>query len=320
MTRLADLELLLRTAELGSLTAAARALDWSPAAASAAVKRMEADWGAPVFVRSTRSLRLSPEGERMLPHVRAALDSMTAARAAAGNTRTALAGELQIALPSDLGRHVVLPWLDAFQREHPALALRLHLSDRNSDLLRAPIDVALRYGEPPSSAQVALPLVPGNRRVLVAAPDYVARHGIPATPAALEQREALRFMLGDRLPAAWKLQINGEWTSIDIRGSRSSNDGEVVKRWAVAGLGIAYKSWLDVAAEIATGELLHINAHWGGEPAPLNLVVTGRKQLNAAVRALHAHLLREFALLQPLPTLVQALAPTATQRAGAAKR
>lgn len=315
MTRIADLELLVRTADLGGLTAAARALDWSPAAASAAVKRMEADWGVPVFVRSTRSLRLSPEGERLLPHVRAALQSMAAARTVAGSARAALSGELQLALPSDLGRHVVLPWLDAFQREHPALALRLHLSDRNSDLLRTPIDVAIRYGDPPSCTQVALPLVPGNRRVLVAAPDYLARHGAPATVAELARRETLRFMLSDRVPAAWKLQIGDQWLAVEVSGRRCANDGEVVKRWAIAGLGIAYKSWLDVAAEVASGRLVHLNPHWGGEAAPLNLVVTGRKQLNAAVRALHGHLQREFSAL-PVPPAIAA----ATARTGAGKR
>jgi len=310
MTRIADLELLVRTADLGGLTAAARALDWSPAAASAAVKRMEADWGVPVFVRSTRSLRLSPEGERLLPHVRAALQSMTAARTAAGTARSALSGELQLALPSDLGRHIVLPWLDSFQREHPALALRLHLSDRNSDLLRTPIDVALRYGDPPVDTQVALPLVPGNRRVLVAAPGYIARYGTPAMPADLARHETLRFMLSDRMPATWKLQVGEQWLKVDVSGRRCANDGEVVKRWAIAGLGIAYKSWLDVAPEVAAGRLVHLNPHWGGEPAPLNLVVTGRRQLNAAVRALHAHLLREFSALPVLPPIAAAAART----------
>ena len=158
MTRLADLELLVRIADLGSLSAAARALDWSPAAASVALKRLEAEWGMAVFVRSTRSLRLSSEGERLMPHVRQALQAMADARTAALSHRTALRGELHIAMPSDLGRHVLLPWLEAFQERHPQLALRLYLSDRNTDLMRAPIDLAIRYGLPADSSQVALPL------------------------------------------------------------------------------------------------------------------------------------------------------------------
>lgn len=281
-----DLELLVRTAELGSLTGAAKALDWSPAAASAAIKRMEAEWGAPVFVRSTRSLRLSTEGERMLPHIRQALQSLRDAQDAASSRRQAVVGEVQVAMPSDLGRSVLLPWLEQFQEAHPRLALRLHLSDRNSDLMRTPLDLALRYGQPPDSTHVALPLAPGNRRVLVAAPGYVRRHGVPQTPADLEQHETLRFMLRDEVPRHWRLQIDGQWVEAPVQGRRSANDGEVVKRWALAGLGIAYKSWLDVAAEVADGRLQRLNPHWVGEPSPLYLVVPGRAQITPAARAL----------------------------------
>lgn len=281
-----DLELLVRTAELGSLTGAAKALDWSPAAASAAIKRMEAEWGAPVFVRSTRSLRLSTEGERMLPHIRQALQSLREAQDAASSRRQAVVGEVQVAMPSDLGRSVLLPWMEQFQEAHPRLALRLHLSDRNSDLMRTPLDLALRYGQPPDSTHVALPLAPGNRRVLVAAPGYVRRHGVPQTPADLEQHETLRFMLRDEVPRHWRLQIDGQWVEAPVQGRRSANDGEVVKRWALAGLGIAYKSWLDVAAEVADGRLQRLNPHWVGEPSPLYLVVPGRAQITPAARAL----------------------------------
>lgn len=286
MTRLTDLELLLRTADLGSLTAAARSLDCSPAAASAAVKRLEAQWGVTVFVRSTRSLRLSAEGERLLPHVREAMQAIGQARTAVVSARQALQGELQVALPSDLGRHVLLPWLETFQQRHPQLALRLHLSDRNTDLMRAPLDLAIRYGQPPSSTQVALPLVPGNARVLVAAPAYVARHGVPARPEDLVQHEALRFMLGGSVPKTWRFRVDGQWLDVPVSGQRCANDGEVVKRWSLAGVGLACKSRLDVAAELRSGQLLEINPHWEGEPAPLYLLVPGRRQLTPAAKAL----------------------------------
>lgn len=286
MTRLADLELVLRIAELGSLTAAARALDGSPAAASAALKRLEAEWGVSFFVRSTRNLRISPAGERLLPHLRQALQAVDEARSAASASRTGLRGELQVAMPSDLGRSVLLPALEAFQQRHPRLALRVHLSDRNADLVRAPIDVAIRYGEPAHLTQVALPLAPDNRRMLVAAPTYLARHGVPGRPEDLIKHEALRFMLSEELPRSWRLCIEGRWVDVPVNGRRSANDGEVVKRWALAGLGLAYKSELDVAAEVARGQLLRVRPDWEGEPVPLFLVVPGRKQLTPAARAL----------------------------------
>ena len=298
MTRLADLELLLRTADLGSLTAAARALDWSPAAASAAVKRLEADWGVAVFVRSTRNLRLSSEGERLLPLVRQAMQVLDEARSTASSPMATLQGELQVAMPSDLGRSVLLPLLESFQQRHPELSLRAHLSDRNIDLIRIPVDAAIRYGTPrANSSQVALPLVPDNTRVLVASPAYLERHGAPATPAELSQHEALRFMLRDEVPKTWRFQIGGEWQEVPVKGRHCANDGEVIKRWALAGVGLAYKSRLDVAAELDTGDLQQLHPEWGGDPSPLFLVVPGRRQLTAAARAL-----REW-LQERLPTI-----------------
>lgn len=294
MTRLADLELLLRTADLGSLTAAAKALDWSPAAASAAVKRLETQWGVPVFVRTTRSLRLSAEGERLLPHLRQAMQSIGDARAAVASKRTALHGDLQVAMPSDLGRNVLLPWLESFQQRHPKLTLRVHLSDRNTDLMRAPVDVAIRYGAPADSTQVALPLAPGNLRILVASPAYVAKHGVPESAQALGTHEALRFMVRDEIPKTWHLLVDGRWQDVAVSGRRCANDGEVVKRWALAGLGVAYKSKLDVAAELSAGRLLHLRPDWEGEPSPLWLVVPGRRQLTPAARALRDWLARHL--------------------------
>lgn len=304
MTRLTDLELFVRTADLGSLTAAAKAMNWSPAAASATVKRLETTWGAEIFVRSTRSLRLSAEGERMLPLVRKALSALSEAQALVSKNHTVLRGELQISMPSDLGRHVLLPWLETFQQRHPDLSLRLHLSDRNADFMRAPMDMAIRYGPPRDSAQVALPLVQGTTRILVASPDYIRRHGIPATPSELVQHEALSFMRGDDVPKTWRLRVDGDWIEIPVQGRRSANDSEVVTRWALAGLGIAYRAQIEMAEHIAQGRLVHINPHWEGEPALLHLVVPGRKQVTSAVRALRDHLVPLLARLaeqQSLP-------------------
>ncbi len=293
MTRLTDLELLLQTADLGSLSAAAKTLDWSPAAASAAVKRLEAQWGVPVFVRSTRSLRLSAQGERLLPHVRQAIQSMEQARAAASPS-AALRGELKVALPSDLGRNVLLSHLERFQERHPELSLRLHLSDSNADLMRMRMDVAIRYGAPPDSSLIALPLAPQNRRMLVASPVYIKRCGVPQSARELAGHEALRFMLAGVVPATWRLSVEGEWQDMPVQGRRSSNDGEVVKRWALAGLGIAYKSHLDVAAELGSGQLIAVQPNWLGEPVPLYLVVPGKGQFTTAARALRDWLLAQW--------------------------
>ncbi|WP_431264330.1 LysR family transcriptional regulator [Roseateles chitinivorans] len=302
MTRIADLELLVRIADLGNLTAAAKALDWSPAAASAALKRMEEQLGFPLFVRSTRSLRLSGEGQRYLPHARAALRALTDGRDEALAGREALSGELHLTVPSDLGRHVLLPWLEQFQERHPALTLRLQIGDPLTDLLRRPVDAAVRYGQPASGTQVALPLLPDCRRVLVAAPHYLALHGMPASPEDMARHEALRYLVAGEVPTHWPVEIAGQPAALPLSGRRVADDGEVVKRWALAGLGLAYKSWPDVAQELASGQLVHVNPHWRGDLAPLHLIVPGRAQLSPALRQVRDELrrrLEEFARSMP---------------------
>ncbi|RDZ26177.1 LysR family transcriptional regulator [Lysobacter silvisoli] len=290
MKALADLRVFVRTAELGSLSAAARQLDQSPAVASAALKRLEAELDAQLFVRSTRSLRLTAEGERFLAHAREALRSLDEGAQSLRGDGGELRGELRISAPSDFGRHALLRWLETFQRSHPRLQLRLQLSDRVADIYRQPVDVALRYGVPPDSSLIALPLLPGNRRVLCAAPDYLDRHGAPDTPLRLGEHNCLRFMLSDELHTLWRFTSpDGKPHAVEVRGDRISDDGEAVHRWALAGLGIAYKSWLDVADDLAAGRLLPLCEGWRGEATPLHLVSPDRRLLSPAVQRL-----REF--------------------------
>lgn len=182
MKSLQDLDIFVRTADSGSLSATARALDLTPAAASAALKRLEAELGVTLFVRSTRSLRLTQEGELFLEHCRPALAGLRQVRDQLAGGQAALRGTLQLAAPSDLGRNVLMPWLDEFQSQHAGVDLRLHLSDRAANVYSEPVDAAFRYGRPQDSSLVALPLSDTHRRVLCAAPSYLQERGAPATP------------------------------------------------------------------------------------------------------------------------------------------
>lgn len=290
MLRFDDLALFVRTAELGSLSAAARELDCSPAVASAALKRLEQQLQTRLLVRSTRSLRLSLEGEQYLAHARAALASLEAGRQQLAGGRDRLDGVLQLAAPSDFGRNALLPWLDEFQAEHPQLGLRLLLSDRVTDLFRQPVDLALRYGEPEDSSLVALPVASDNRRVLCAAPEYLARHAPPRQPEDLQRHNCLLYMLGGRVHERWGFTLGRQTQVLTVSGNRVSDDADVVRRWALAGQGLVYKSWLDVAGDVAAGRLQVLLADWLGEATPLNLICAHRDQLSLPVRLLRAFL------------------------------
>lgn len=290
MKSLREFELIVRAADAGSLSAAARQLDLTPAAASAALKRIEAEIGTPIFVRSTRSLRTTPAGDIFLRHCREGLQHIGTAFDEIRTKSERIQGVLQVSLPSDFGRNVVLGWLDEFQSEHPALELRIDLSDRLADVFRQPVDVALRYGTPADSSLIALPIAPHNRRVLCASPEYLAHHGTPTSPAELAAHNCLCFVLGDEIHHRWRFAGPEGERSITVRGNRVSSDGEAVRRWALAGLGIAYKSQLDIAQDLAAGRLVQLLPELRGEAAPLHLMCPDRRQITPPIQALRLFL------------------------------
>jgi DNA-binding transcriptional LysR family regulator len=294
MKALSDLHLFVRAAQAASLSEAARALDMTPAAASAAIKRLEAELGAPLFVRSTRHLRLSPEGELFLDDCRAGLEILEQARDRLSAGHDTVSGVVSLSIPSDLGRNVVLPWLHEFHVRHPQIQLRLQVSDRVMDIMRSPIDLALRYGDPPDSTLVSLTVVPDNRRVLCAAPSYLARHRTPLSPRELVRHNCLCFMLSDRTHDHWTFMRGREIVEIDVHGSFQCDDGDAVRQLALAGEGIVYKSGLDVAADLRRGALVPLCTDWQTESAPLNLICPGRRHLRPAMRLLHGFLVERF--------------------------
>ncbi len=286
MLRFDDLQLFVRAADLGSLSAAARVMDLSPAVASAALKRIEEHLGARLLARSTRSLRLTAEGEGFLEYARAALSNLDEGRRLLASGQDQVSGVLQLSAPSDFGRNLLLPWLDEFQREHPKLSVRLLLGDRIADLFRQPVDIALRYGEPEDSSLVALPVAPDNRRVLCAAPSYLARYGEPRQLEQLAQHNCLLYMLDSRAHDLWSFHDGKREVSLTVSGDRLSDDADVVRRWAVAGEGIAYKSWLDVAADVLAGRLQILLPELRCEGASLNQLCTHRANLSKPVKVL----------------------------------
>jgi DNA-binding transcriptional LysR family regulator len=288
LLRLDDLTVFVRTADRGSLSAAARELEISPALASAAVKRLEGALGLRLFARTTRSLRLTEEGELYLRHAREALRLLKDGRDALIQGQETLGGTLKISMPSDLGRNMLVGWLDQFQAQYPKVSFQLSVSDRVSDMYRQPVDLAIRYGIQEDSNLIALPLAPDNRRVLAASPDYIKQHGKPASLDELARHNCLRFMLEDAIHDRWSFYhaAGADPVVIDANGNRSADDADVVRRWAVAGLGIAYKSRLDLSDDIRSGRLHILLPDLLGEPTPLNMLCMHRSQITPTVLAL----------------------------------
>ena len=290
MSSILDLEVFVRTADSGSLSAAARSLSLTPAAASIALKRLETRLGMRLLVRSTRSMRLTEEGRRYLDSVRVALEALAEGEQAIKQHGQSLSGLLQLSAPSDFGRNVLLGWLDLFKREHPNIRLQLLLNDSNADLFRETVDIALRFGVPRDSSLVALPVVAHHRRIACASPAYLARHGTPQVPAELAQHSTLRYMRQGRANSTWYFRQGTLLEEVEVGGDYLSDDGEIVRRWALAGHGIAYKANLDVAGDIQAGRLVPLFSQWQGEPTPFNLMCPHRLQVSERVKVLHRFL------------------------------
>lgn len=294
MIRIDDLGMFVRSAALGSFTAAALEADLLPGQMAAAIKRLERELDVRLFARTTRSLRLTAEGEQYLPTAVSVLETLKHGRETLRSENAPLRGVLQVAAPSDLGRNILLPWLSAFRREHPQLNLRFFLSDQIADLFREPVDVAIRYGLNHDANYVALPLAPWNRRVLVASPDYLLRKDSPTVATDLLDHDCLLYLQSGRVYDKWRVGAQ----TVQVSGPLFSDDADVARRWAVEGEGIAFKSWLDVSADVKAGRLVVLLQDHPGEPLPLSLVCPHRKQVSPAVSQLHSWLSQQLVTLK----------------------
>lgn len=299
MFRLEDLSLFVRAAALGSFSDAAREAGIPPAQVSSAIKRLETALNIRLFARSTRSLRLTVEGESWLPYALQMLEALQNGLAQISASNDEVSGTLQIAVPSDLGRNLLLKVFSDFCARHPALRLRILFSDHRTDVFKDPVDVAFRYGENDDASYVSLPVAPDNRRVLVASPAWIERHGEPQTLADLEQCNALTYVLRGRPFDRWPLSRDGLDYSVPVSGNITSDDAEVIRRLAVAGEGIAYKSMLDVQDDLRAGRLKVLLPEYDGDNVPLNMICPHRKQLSPAVRLLYEAVKAACAVQRP---------------------
>lgn len=282
---LQDLQVVLKVAEFRSITAAATHLDMRTATASAAVKRVESALGAELFIRTTRQLRLSSAGERYVPQCERALLMLDQARQNMKDDLESVDGELRIALSSDLGRNLVIPWLDGFMASYPKVRLKTNIGDSNIDFYRDSVDVALRYGFPDGANLYGFKIcnVP---RLLCATQAYLDKNGTPNHPHDLPSHNGLFYQLYDIIYNVWEFSCRGANYKIKMNGNRASNDGDLVRRWCVAGQGVAVKSCLDISADLLSGTVVNLMPEFKPTPTELWLIFPSRQSITPAARLL----------------------------------
>jgi DNA-binding transcriptional LysR family regulator len=278
-----QLESFVAVATLGSLSAAARADGIAPAMMGRRISALEARLGIKLLNRSTRRLSLTSEGNALLEEAQRILRDLneTEARLSQGSIRPE--GHLRISAPAGFGRRHVAPLIPEFVTAYPEVSVTLDLSDRLVDLIEERYDCAIRIGELDDSQFIGLRLA-DNQRVVVAAPQYLAKHGRPATPDDLARHNCLSFGIQGNQSRGWLLRYNGEVRAFRVKGSLACSDGSVLHQWTLAGFGLAWRSLWEVRDDLAHGRLVSVLDDYAAPPNGVFAILPERKHLPLRVR------------------------------------
>jgi DNA-binding transcriptional LysR family regulator len=288
MDRLEGMRVFVAVAEQQGFAAAARRLGLSAPAATRAVAALEARIGSRLLQRTTRALRLTEAGARYLADCKRILAEIEEAEASAAGSHRDPRGQLGVTAPVMFGRMHVAPLLLDFLDGHPQVTARLVLLDRVADLLEEGLDVALRIAHLPDSALQAV-RVGSMRRVVCAAPGYLARHFTPTQPAELERLTAITFgaaSAGGEWSFAGAQATNPRATLRVTPPSRLTvNAADVAIAAAVAGKGVTRVLSYQVAPELAAGRLVVLLEAYEPPPIPVHLVHLAGRRPDAKLRA-----------------------------------
>lgn len=295
MDRFSTLTVFRRVVELGSFSAAAQDLNYSNAAVSKMIKDLEADLGAQLIVRTTRSLRLTDIGRSYFEQISDALDGVAAAddtvRAETGTPR----GALKVSVPMSFGLVIVSKLLPRFAREYPEINIDLVMSDSFVDIVGEGFDLAIRGGQLADSSLKARKLL-DIERVLCASPAYLLERAAPASPNELTDHACLAYS-ASASPNVWHLKSGSDRKSVAIRPTYRANNSLAVREAVLEGIGIGLLPRPYVTEDLAHGDLVNILPGWKGEPQALYALYPAHRESSLKHRLLVDFLAEAFATL-----------------------
>ncbi|WP_417345464.1 LysR family transcriptional regulator [Ferrimonas sp.] len=248
-----DLSLFLLVADCGSITQAADAADLPVANVSRRLRQLEGELGFPLFARTTRQLRITEEGQQFYQQVQPMLTELSATIESLRGQRSKLSGKLRLQLFAD--SNLVLPFLQKFQKAHPEVTFDVEVPGKELDLLEHGFDLGMRIGPQRDSSEVAR-LAGKLRRMVVASPDYLSRHGRPDTPSALSQHNCITFrMPNGRLDNLWQIQ-GGE--QVEVKGDFVVNQQSLLDDLVCSGHGIGFLPSIIAIPLIQQGRLVEL--------------------------------------------------------------
>ena len=279
-----ELEFIVLLARHGSLSAAARALDLTPPAATRRLSQLEARLGVRLVNRTTRSLSLTSEGETYVAHATRILASIGDMEEAVTSSKAAPRGLLRINATLGFGRTVIAPIVSNFARLHPQVEVQMEVTDRPVDLVERGVDLAIRFGALPDKRLVARRVM-SNRRMLCASPAYLAQHGAPQQLADLARHRCILHRQNDDAYGIWRFTRDQQEESVKVQGALASNDGDIVLGWALDGHGILVRSEWDLARYVESGRLNLVLPAWRLPAADLFVYYPNRRNQAARTRA-----------------------------------
>jgi DNA-binding transcriptional LysR family regulator len=283
MNQLECMRAFLAVADSRSFSEAARRLEVSSAMVSRRIGALEAHLGIRLFNRSTRRVELSEAGSRYYPRCLELIEQLDIVDADISGLGQAPRGHLRISVPMDFGRLFLQPAIREFLSLCPEIRIEVRFEDRQVDLIREQIDLAIRISRLPDSSLISRRL--GQACLgCYASPDYLAQHGEPAHPDQLGAHRLLDYTLA-RTPGRWHFEENGEPFEVSVRGQLAANNSRFLARAASRGLGIIRNPEFLVQDFLEEGQLLEILRPYRSKPLDISLVYLHRRFRPAAITA-----------------------------------
>lgn len=290
--QLGSIELFCKAADLGGFTAAAERLGLTPASVSRSIARLEARLGVRLFVRTTRSVRLTSDGELYRAQCQQALDQIAEAERALTGQQSVPSGRLRVSVGTVYGHHRLVPMLPAFSARYPGVEIELNVSNRNIDFVEDGYDLAIRLGEPRDSRLVARKLEDASVGVF-ASPQYLRRHRRPRSVDDLRGHELIQFVLpstGRPMPWIFRGAAGEDLDFVFDSRCRVHEDVLAAVGWAAAGGGL-FQTYHFVARDlVGAGHLVEVLQSAAGRSRPFYVLYPQSRHLSARVRAFVDHL------------------------------
>ena len=283
MDRLKQIETFVAVATKGSLTAAAQAEGVAPAVIGRRMDALEARLGVKLLLRTTRRISLTHEGSAFLEDCQRLIADFNNAEASVSAGGIKASGHLRVTAPAGFGRRHVAPLVPGFLAQHPDVSLSLNLSDRVVDLVNEGFDCAVRVGELPDSSLVSVRLA-DNRRLCGATPAYLQRAGTPHHPSELTRHACLTLSSDASQTRGWAFVVAGAATYLRPGARLDCSDGQVLHKWCLQGLGLAWRSTWEVEHDLASGRLVSVLDEFAAPPNGIYAVFAQRKHLPLRLR------------------------------------